>query len=58
MKHIFKCPKCKTYTLKKICNKCQDKTRSSKPPKYSPQDKYGDYRRNQKKQELKEKKLY
>ena len=33
-------------------------TISPKPPKFSPQDKYGHYRREQKKPELKEKGLY
>ncbi len=40
-----KCPKCKTYTLNDCCKKCGTKTITVKPPKYSPIDKYGKYRR-------------
>jgi len=58
MKHILKCPKCHHYTLKETCPQCQTKTLSPKPPKFSPQDKYGQYRRKEKKPELKEKGLY
>ncbi len=58
MKHILKCPKCNSYTLKDKCPKCETKTVSSKPPKFSPEDKYGKYRREEKKEKLKEKELY
>jgi len=58
MKHIQKCPKCHSYTIKETCPKCKTKTISTKPAKFSPQDKYGEYRRKEKKQTLKEKKLY
>ena len=57
-KHILKCPKCNSYTLKEICPKCRTKTISPKPPNFSPEDKYGKYRRKEKKQMLKEKGLY
>lgn len=33
------------YSMKEICPKCGGKTLSPKPPKYSPEDKYGKYRR-------------
>jgi H/ACA ribonucleoprotein complex subunit 3 len=46
------CSECKTYTLKQKCPKCKNKTTRPKPPKYSPEDKYADYRRKAKKQEL------
>jgi H/ACA ribonucleoprotein complex subunit 3 len=39
------CGSCKAYTLKENCPKCGQKTILPKPPKYSPQDKYGKYRR-------------
>ncbi len=42
---IRKCPACGTYTLSGLCPKCQEKTLSSAPPRYSPEDKYGDLRR-------------
>lgn len=49
MKKILKCPKCSTFTLKDMCPKCSTKTINPKPAKYSPEDKYGKYRRLAKK---------
>lgn len=46
MRHIFKCESCGKYTMKEEC--CNQKTIESKPPKYSPQDKYAKYRRQYK----------
>lgn len=40
-----KCPECKTYTFKESCPKCNIKTANPAPPRFSPEDKYGDYRR-------------
>jgi H/ACA ribonucleoprotein complex subunit 3 len=40
-----KCADCKTYTFKELCPKCNEKTVSPLPPSFSPQDKYGKYRR-------------
>jgi len=40
---IKKCLKCGKYTLKDLC--CGEKTITVKPPRYSPLDKYGKYRR-------------
>ncbi|HLC51619.1 MAG TPA: nucleolar RNA-binding Nop10p family protein [Candidatus Nanoarchaeia archaeon] len=45
MKHIMKCPSCKKYTLK---SECCITTVLPRPPKYSPEDKYGEYRRKAK----------
>ena len=42
---IFFCKKCHIYTLEQKCPKCGSKTENPKPAKYSPQDKYGEYRR-------------
>lgn len=42
---IRKCEKCKIYTAKGFCPKCNEKTSGSVPPKYGPEDKYGDIRR-------------
>ena len=46
-KEILRCQVCKQYTLKK--QHCNKKTLSTKPAKYSPEDKYGKYRRKYKK---------
>jgi len=45
---ISKCEKCNIYTLKQECPKCKTKTISIKPAKFSPEDKYGKYRRKAK----------
>jgi H/ACA ribonucleoprotein complex subunit 3 len=42
---IRKCLNCKRYTLKEICQYCGNKTVYPHPPKYSPQDKFGKFRR-------------
>jgi len=46
MKHILKCIKCGSYTMQE--EHCGEKTINPKPPKYSPEDKYGGYRRKAK----------
>jgi len=46
---LKKCPRCKIYTLEEYCPKCGSKTRVPHPPKFSPEDKYGKYRRLMKK---------
>lgn len=45
-----KCTSCGLYTLKDACPKCgrDTKTRTAHPPSFSPQDKYGKYRRKAK----------
>jgi len=47
---ILYCNMCKTYTLKTQCKQCSEKTVTPKPAKYSPEDKYGKYRRLYKKE--------
>lgn len=47
---IRKCPKCRKYTLKKVCVNCKTETIVEKPPKFSPEDHYGKYRRMMKKE--------
>jgi len=47
---ILKCPSCKSYSLSEACS-CGRKRVSPKPAKYSPEDKYGKYRRMAKEQE-------
>jgi H/ACA ribonucleoprotein complex subunit 3 len=39
-----KCPSCKRYTLKESCPACGGRTVSPHPPRFSPEDKYADYR--------------
>jgi H/ACA ribonucleoprotein complex subunit 3 len=48
-----KCKSCYGYTLKDRCPYCEGKVGVVYPPKYSPEDKYGKYRRILKKQLLK-----
>ena len=48
MNKIFKCPSCGSYTLSNECDECGVKTVNPKPPKFSPEDRYGKYRRKQK----------
>ncbi|HZX44585.1 MAG TPA: RNA-protein complex protein Nop10 [Candidatus Nanoarchaeia archaeon] len=48
MRHILKCQDCKTYTLKEKCPNCGKEVLRPQPPKFSPLDKYGDYRRRAK----------
>ena len=43
------CEKCKKYTMNEEC--CNQKTVSSEPPKFSPDDKYAKYRLRIKKEE-------
>ncbi|WP_018154212.1 RNA-protein complex protein Nop10 [Methanothermococcus thermolithotrophicus] len=38
-----KCSKCGKYTLKELC--CGENTVTVKPPRFSPEDRYGRYRR-------------
>jgi len=54
MKHIFKCNKCKKYTMKEVCD-CGNETLPAKPLKYSPLDKFSSYRRKAKIKEYFEK---
>ena len=51
MKHILKCKKCNKYTMDEN-GSCGGAAFISKPPKYSPEDKYGHYRRKVKKEKL------
>ncbi|MEM4772713.1 MAG: nucleolar RNA-binding Nop10p family protein [Nanoarchaeales archaeon] len=51
-KEIRKCRYCKMYTFKEICLRCKNKTFRVIPPKFSPEDKWGDYRRKNKREYL------
>ena len=50
MKKLRFCTNCNEYTLELNCSVCNMKSISKYPPKFSPQDKYGKYRRILKKQ--------
>jgi H/ACA ribonucleoprotein complex subunit 3 len=52
MKHILKCQNCGNYVLSETCS-CGGKAIENKPPKYSPDDKYGEYRRQAKQEHWK-----
>ncbi len=45
--HLLKCTGCGSYGLDEAC-RCGSLRVSPKPPKYSPEDKYGAYRRKYK----------
>nr|WP_211531480.1 RNA-protein complex protein Nop10 [Methanocalculus chunghsingensis] len=40
-----RCPEDGTYTFSQICTRCAARTRPVHPPRFSPQDRYGRYRR-------------
>jgi len=42
---ILKCNKCDGYTLEKKCIVCGETATTPKPARFSPDDKYGHYRR-------------
>ncbi|MCQ2086013.1 MAG: ribosome biogenesis protein [archaeon] len=42
---IRKCPKCGRYSTEVACAGCKTRTVSAHPPRYSPDDRYGKYRR-------------
>ena len=47
IKHILKCEKCGAYTMNEKC-KCGGKALTIVPAKFSPQDRYAEYRRKAK----------
>ncbi|MEA1945413.1 MAG: RNA-protein complex protein Nop10 [Euryarchaeota archaeon] len=46
---ILKCTECNRYTLKTSCPYCGAVTINPRPARYSPEDRYGAYRRRMKK---------
>ncbi len=42
---ILFCNSCNVFTLSKSCAKCDMRTSNPLPPRFSPEDKYGKYRR-------------
>ncbi|MBU0628990.1 MAG: RNA-protein complex protein Nop10 [Nanoarchaeota archaeon] len=53
MEHILKCKECGIYSIKNKCPKCGCEMLRPMPPKFSPDDKYGKYRRQVKSLDLK-----
>ncbi|HHT75638.1 MAG: RNA-protein complex protein Nop10 [Methanomassiliicoccaceae archaeon] len=47
---LRKCPKCIRYTLLEQCGICGTRTNVPIPPRYSPEDRYGEYRRRLRKE--------
>ncbi|MDI6643035.1 MAG: RNA-protein complex protein Nop10 [Candidatus Hodarchaeaceae archaeon] len=47
---LKKCKSCGAYTLKDMCPACGGQTTTPHPPKFSPLDPYGKYRRILKRQ--------
>jgi len=56
-KHIMICAGCGKYTLKESCSDCNKPTVEARPPKYSPEDKYGHLRRQTKEEQYRQKGL-
>jgi rRNA maturation protein Nop10 len=52
-KHILFCENCKIYTMQPKCKVCDSRTLTTKPPKFSPDDKYQDLKRGVKQEEYK-----
>lgn len=50
-REIRYCRYCNLYTMKEVCRICGRETIIKKPPRFSPQDRYGRYRRRLKKLE-------
>ena len=43
--NILKCKECEQYTLSQTCGTCDAETVTPHPPRFSPEDRYGKYRR-------------
>ena len=56
MKSILKCGSCGKYTMKEACS-CSGKAITPKPGKFSPEDKYAQYRRKAKIDDFKKRDL-
>ena len=46
---LARCMDCGAYTFEDSCPKCHGKSASPHPPRFSPEDRYGKYRRQLKK---------
>ncbi|MFO7618352.1 MAG: RNA-protein complex protein Nop10 [Thermoplasmata archaeon] len=47
--NMGKCMECGAYSLREPCPKCGGRAVSPHPPRFSPEDRYGKYRRRLKK---------
>ncbi len=47
---LRRCPDCGEYTLDEHCTRCGRSTERAGPARYSPEDRYGHYRRALKKE--------
>jgi len=47
---LKKCRDCGTYTLREACPRCGAPAGNPMPPRYSPEDRYGSYRRRLKRE--------
>lgn len=54
MLHIQRCVACGQYTLKLQCPACGSESRTTAPPKYREDDRYGKWRREAKRERLEE----
>ena len=45
LKKLKWCKVCGRYTLQPVCGRCGGPTHTPHPPRFSPQDKFGKYRR-------------
>ncbi|MBS3815467.1 MAG: RNA-protein complex protein Nop10 [Hadesarchaea archaeon] len=49
---IKKCKECGKYTLQEVCPDCGSEVGTPHPPKFSPEDNYGEYRRKLKREAM------
>jgi H/ACA ribonucleoprotein complex subunit 3 len=52
MEHILRCVACGQWTLKALCPGCGSESRTTSPPKYREDDRYGKWRREAKRERL------
>ncbi len=43
--NILVCPECKRYSMADTCPECDARTNTPHPSRFSPEDRYGKYRR-------------
>lgn len=53
---ILRCTACGAYTLREVCPSCGARAASPHPPRYSPEDRWGAYRRRAKAERMAEEK--
>ncbi|NOZ82409.1 MAG: RNA-protein complex protein Nop10 [Euryarchaeota archaeon] len=54
MSRLRYCRECRRYTLQHACATCGAETVSPHPPRFSPEDRYGAYRRKLRKELMEE----